>query len=384
MIAKQPGKATGNIWIFKTNQMRRAITIISLALLAAACFGPKEMQVKVAPMGEVVPETTSQHLYALPQTVLKVEVTCHELRHFPGPFREYAEKYLGITEVIRQNFSLWKILDVNVTPHSELDPSMVYHVNVLKGEFAPSLLQPYMERGIIFDGNELIMEGIRGATLSGQLTGEEVRYEDLGIESNFEERTETMYKTIVTDTSFVEVPVDRTITEQKSLAMKAREAADLLLELRTRRFELLTGDVETFPQGVAMEAALAKLDELEASYLSLFTGKTTGRIESRAWFVVPEAGPEPSVYRLGMFSGQLGFVPDDLKEGTPVELTIGPLGMTRDLGAYYSGRKDQAGLNELFYRLPDVAELKVRVGEEELITKRISLYQSGAVVTTPL
>ncbi len=33
---------------------------------------------------------------------------------------------------------------------------------------------------------------------------------DLGIDSNFEERTSTMYKTIVTDTGFVEVPVNRT------------------------------------------------------------------------------------------------------------------------------------------------------------------------------
>ena len=61
-----------------------------------------------------------------------------------------------------------------------------------------------------------------------------------------------MYKTLVTDTSFVEVPVNRTITEQKSPAMKAEEAADFLLELRTRRFELLTGEYESYPQGEAM------------------------------------------------------------------------------------------------------------------------------------
>ena len=89
---------------------------VALSALVLACIAPKELQVKVAPLGDEVPETTEQYLYALPQTVLKVEVAYQEIRHIPGPFREYAEKYLGITEVIRQNSSQWQILDVKLLP----------------------------------------------------------------------------------------------------------------------------------------------------------------------------------------------------------------------------------------------------------------------------
>ena len=40
--------------------------------------------------------------------------------------------------------------------------------------------------------------------------------------------------------------------------------------------------------------------------------------------------------------------------------------------------------NKLIYRLPDVVELKVMLGTELLSTQRLSIFQSGAVVTTPI
>ncbi len=364
--------------------MKRIILYSVLTALATGCFAPAAMQVKVAPLGEDVLETQDQYLYALPQTVLKVEVVYQEMKHVPGPFRDYAEKYLGITEVIRSNFSQWQILDVEVASHTELDPGMVFQVNVLEGDFNEALMHPLLEKGCILDGTGLVREEIKSPTLGSLVLRDYVSYKDLGIESNFAERTETMYKTIVTDTSFVEVPVDRTITEQKSPSTKAKEAAEFILELRTRRFELLTGDYEVYPQGVAMKAALNKLDELEASYLTLFTGKTFGKTSRMAWFIVPESGGASSSYNLGMFSEQLGFVPEDLLEGAPLKLSIQPLGKTADLGAYHAGSKIGGNSNLLYYRLPDVVDLRVSFGEQELCQQRISIYQSGALIASPL
>ncbi|MEN8156987.1 MAG: DUF4831 family protein [Bacteroidota bacterium] len=365
-------------------QMKKLFIFTTLAATMAGCFLPSEMQLQVAPMGEEVPETTSRYMYALPQTVLKVEVTYQEMRHVPGPFREYAEKYLGIKEVINKNFSRWQILDVEVSPHREMDPAMVFMVNVLEGEFNNAIMDPFLEKGIIMNGSELVQEEVKSPALGSNVIRDYVRYKDLGIESNFAERTETMYKTIVTDTSFVEVPVDRTIMEQKSPAMKAKEAAGFLLELRTRRLELLTGGYDGFPQGEAMAATLDKLDELEASYLSLFTGKTLGKTATIAWFIVPESGRSGSSYKLGLFSEMLGFVPEDLQEGEPLKVIIEPLGKTGSMGAYYSGTTDEPVNNELWYRLPDVVELKVTWRNEELSKQRISVYQSGALISSPV
>jgi hypothetical protein len=337
---------------------------------------------QVTPLGMGPVKVTEQIVYALPQTVLKVEVTFREVRSVPGPYWEYAEKYLGLKEVVRAKSSLWNIWDVSITQHQELDPQHFYSLNVIKGVFDAASLTPYLEQGVVMSGTETIHESIKGNGLQSTSRDNFIRFEDLGVSNNFEERTETMYKTIVTDTAFVEVPVQRTVVEQKSSATKAREAADFLLELRTRRFEMLTGEYEVYPDGEAMGASIQKLDQMESSYLSLFTGKTITRVLKRTWFIVPEPGVDPSTYPLDIFSGTLGFVPVGLDEGLPLEVQIRPLGKTIKIGGYFS--PSSVPENALLYRIPDLAELKVMLGEQALSTHRISIYQSGHLLASPL
>ena len=234
------------------------------------------------------------------------------------------------------------------------------------------------------DGTEHRHEFIHGESLESAQKPDYVHYVDLGVYNNFEERTETMYKTLVTDTSYEQVPVQRTVVEQKSPSTKAREAADFLLEIRLRRFEMLTGEYEVYPDGEAMEAALKKLDQMEASYLSLFTGKTLTNLKKKTWFVVPEAGGESSRHTLSMFSEQLGFIPAELLEGLPLEILITPQGTTEKLESHFERSGANQTRNRLYYRMPDVAELKVMYGTEVLSEQRISIYQAGALLSTPL
>lgn len=364
--------------------MRKIIFISVIAALFAACSTPTAMQVKVAPLGEQVSESNELGVYVLPRTVLKVEILMQESKSIPGPFRDYAERYLGIKEVISQNTSQWEILDVELKPHLEVDPQMAFQLHLTEGSFSSQAYLNLLEKGVIMDGSDLVTEGIKGPELGVSVENNYVRFKDLGVTSNFEEKSSTMYKTIITDTGFVDVPVNRTITEQKSLSIKAQEAADFILELRTRRFELLTGEYDAFPQGVAMQAALDKLDELEAEYLSLFIGKTLVRKELRSWFIVPESGSGSSSYSLGVFSEQLGMVPEEMMEGAPLEISLEPTGATRNLDAYYSSRDIGDAFNVLYYRIPDVVEMKLMLGSTELAKQRISVYQSGSLVSAPL
>ncbi len=364
--------------------MKKIIIIASIAAFISACSAPVAMQVKVAPLGDPVPESTELGVYVLPQTVLKIALVIQETKSVPGPFREYAEKYLGIKDVIKQNSSKWQIQDMEITPHQELDPQMVFQIHKLEGDFSSVGYMALLEKGVILDGTDRVLEGIRSSDLGVSVKEDYIKFMDLGIDSNFEEKVSTMYKTIVTDTGFVEVPVNRTITEQKSVTVKAQEAADFILELRTRRFELLTGEYDGFPQGVAMEAALDKLDELEASYLSLFTGKTLLRTEKKSWFFVPESGSESSSYPLGIFSEQLGFVPEEMMEGSPLKIVLEPTGKTRSLNTYYSGKSIGEETNMLYYRIPDVVEMSLMLGGTELARQRISIYQAGSLISTPL
>ena len=363
--------------------MRRSLIYMAVVLLAAGCATMKPMQVKITRLGQQVPEAVEKGVYMLPQTVLKVQVQYQELRSIPGPFRDYAEKYLGIKEVIRQNNSEWKLVDVQVKTFTEMDPTAFFQVHQVKGTFDSGMLKPFMEKGVILDGSSLVQEEIREPELGVAEKKDYLRWTDQGTESNFAERTETMYKTIVTDTSFVEVPVDRTITEEKSPSMKAHEAADFILELRIRRFELLTGEYDSYPQGEAMKATLEKLDQLEASYLSLFIGKTLSRTLNREWFLVPDGGSGVSDYPLGTFSIELGFVPSELMEGKPLHIRMVPQGLTAVLEKHYS-EKEGGDMNRLYYRVPDVVDLSLMLGTTPLGSQRLSIYQSGTLISSPL
>ena len=147
---------------------------------------------------------------------------------------------------------------------------------------------------------------------------------------------------------------------------------------------MLTGEYEVYPDGEAMAAAIRKLDHLEASYLTLFTGKTFTRTMKRSWFIVPGAGATSSAHRLGMFSGQLGFVPEDLLEGDPLEVLIEPAGTTASPAVHFAPLPGVNNENVLLYRLPEVTVLQVRWGERILAEERLSIFQKGALISNPL
>ena len=364
--------------------MKKIAAYIALAAVLSACASTKPLRTQMSALGEEPQEKKEQYIYGLPQTVLKVEVTYRESTNIPGPYSDYSERYLGISEVIKQKSKHWDIEDVLVSSFNEPDPGHYYSLNVLEGEFTGVTFRQFLNDGIIMNGTEKVQEALDGEGLLPGPSSDYLRYVDLGIYTNFEERNETMYKTLVTDTAYVQVPVQRTVVEQKSPSTKAREAADFLLEIRLRRFEMLTGEYEVYPDGEAMAAAIKKLDQMEASYLTLFTGKTVSALKKKTWFVVPEDGPEPSRYRLDTFSDQLGFVPAELMEGQPLEVLVEPLGKTTEPGDYFTEAGEANSQNTMYYRMPDVAQLKVVLGTNVLSPQRISLFQSGAMMTIPV
>ena len=114
--------------------MKRILVYIAAIVLVAGCANTTEItRVQVTPLGQVPKDSEAKFLYALPQTILKVELTVREERSIPGPYWEYAEKYLGLKEVVKKNSSRWTIWDVALDAHSEMDPSHFIPSMYLKG-----------------------------------------------------------------------------------------------------------------------------------------------------------------------------------------------------------------------------------------------------------
>ena len=62
-------------------------------------------------------------------------------------------------------------------------------------------------------------------------------------------------------------------------------------------------------------------------------------------------------------------------EGVPLAVIMDPLGKTSDMASILHWKSvETSGNNQLFIRIPDVVELKVQFGDEELSKQRISVY----------
>ena len=67
-------------------------------------------------------------VYALPRTLIQVDVTVEQKELLAGPLRNYAEKYLGITNYISQDAFEYSIKGIKLIPVSEPDPEQYYFV----------------------------------------------------------------------------------------------------------------------------------------------------------------------------------------------------------------------------------------------------------------
>ena len=85
--------------------MRKLLYYMAIAALLAGCASTEPLNFRVTPLGQEPTKVKDQYVYALPQTVLRVEVTLREVRSVPGPYWEYAEKYLGLKEVVKTKSS---------------------------------------------------------------------------------------------------------------------------------------------------------------------------------------------------------------------------------------------------------------------------------------
>lgn len=310
-------------------------------------------------------------MYSLPRTVFRINVEIERTEFQSGPYAAYANKYLGITDAKTDSRTTYSIGDITVNAMTEADPRQAY------------VVQP-LHPSIKFDFLKMTKEGLMFSTTNLTQTTSSigfaennwgfVQYPDMGIESTYKE-TKTP---IAPDTSKMkkdgENEPEYTVTiTAKSLEDKAQEAAKLLLQLRKRRFELITGDIDAvFNSNEALKVALDEMRYIEQQYLWLFTGKTKKQKTSYSFDIAPTGVID--MYTLFKFSEDRGLQNAD-GAGRSIMLELQPEDK-------YANVKTSVGKDEysFVYRIPDIATLRILDGKEELYKGRFYVYQNGKLV----
>jgi hypothetical protein len=319
-------------------------------------------------------------LYSLPETVLDVTVEADETEILPGPYRQYAAKYLGIQNVPSKPEYSWTLTKVKVATHMETDEDFLF---AAKGSFQPDVfpgLVKLIQDSMILDLSRNPEKIITYNNVPEKTP--EPYFTDLSIKRNFEVEKNVEVSVMMPDSSSATRQGSKKTLKEKTPERKAEEAANFLIKLKKRRFRMVSGLNDSTPQGEAMTAALQELARLEDAYLSLFIGKKTVYHHQRSYHYTPAIGKKTDRIVLFRFSDNEGFLDARETRGKPVLFDLAGTNKTKGLeqSASFAHLDD----NMILYRIPDLVDSKLIYGEDVLSEALVPVFQSGALVRMEL
>ena len=328
------------------NVKRTLLAIVMLALAA----GSVNAQYVTSHARIATPGQQKGIYYALPRTVIQLDLMVDKTELIEGPFSDYA--YLvGASNVITKNAIEYVLRDVVMSTHAEADPQATFFVSMTK-DAMPFYLN-----------SKGILEGV--GTMS---------------ETPMDQTKEPV-KVRVTPTNR-EFKYQYGASGMRSVEQQARSAAEMIGRIREEKIKLLTGFQETAFTLDTYRQMYADLDEMEAEYLSLFLGKrVVTPIVQSVYVTLTKDVPSQTV---GSFTKDAGFTTNEYG-GINIMVQAIPLQTTSSINALsQSAVETLSHENKLFYRIPETAYVKVSLGDEVLIESRETIAQFGSFMLAPL
>ncbi len=362
--------------------MKRISGLIALVFIVFSCTTIKEVPVTVnttiLPLGDTVKLYEGSLIYSLPQTGFEFTIVAQRTIQTAGPYNNYADQFLGLKDIIRSNQTIWSLKDVKIKSFNELDPEH-YYIIESDGLVETNALS-LKEAGLILDISPSVYENrnyysknLENTDISG------IAIRDMGSDEYYDIEKDTTYKIVELDTAFVRIPYVLERRRQLSLEEQAENTARILLELREGRHLILTGEANVFPQD---RAAIDEINRLENEYISLFSGKSRSEIITFKFFLIPGKEMEDKPVILCRFSPEDGVLEANDLTGRPVVVELMSAGKVDKINLVANDSKSGT-YDKIYYRIPEVVDIRVTDGRSTLGKSRELVYQFGKIVTLP-
>jgi hypothetical protein len=318
-------------------------------------------------------------IYALPKSNISFMVEAVRTDIVPGPYHDYAEKYIGISNVPHSQNSQWKITNININSFIDIDASVYYVLNPT-GKFNVNI-DKLIKNEIVFPINSIVKNEYENQFYGRNNNAQGVVFKDLSVTKYIGEEKVTYFKRVQKDSVFVKVPVVKTQSVYKTFENKAEEAASFIFMIREKRFELLSGMADYYPDGKALEVALAELNRLENEYLDLFIGKTYQSTYNANFEFSPtiEQLNQPNI--LFRFSEDKGILPANDLSGRPIIIELEKLNDSKDFSQINLNNPNEH--DNLYYRLPELTKVSIFDSNSLLANRKIKIYQFGNTILLP-
>jgi len=364
------------------NVIRSAALFVLISAMTSCSSGKMaESDAVVSPLTGKISVGDGSIIYALPRTVFNIVVETERTIEIPGPYSRYAGDLLGLSNVIKNESEYWTITGISVESSQELDPSEFYVIETTT-PFATNVLSLKNE-GLIMDINPEIYYSFGNQTGIETGVGGRFKSSDLGSDEYFLIQRDTAFKRVNVDSTFIQIPYIVEKRRQLPNEQLAERAARRLMEMRDGEHFILTGESDVFPQS---EAVINEMNRLEKEYTELFTGRTFREKRSFTFQLIPSAENAGKPINLFQFSEARGPVAEGQPGGDPVLIQLTPEKRTKELSVlkYTADDKDETPADKLYYRVPDVVNMKISFGDDVLFNSRRLVYQYGDIIQLPV
>ena len=264
--------------------------VLAMAMVWLTSCASRQATVTPYVAGE---QSTSGVVYYLPTTQLRIHFILSEEQFEPGPLVAYASRYLG-DSYATQPTTRYQIERVAMHAHGVPDTTQSYLIQ--------SVATPSVEQLVALTPDGLLYS-LHGKAYKPTTTDYLADYP----------------KGVIQQEASQALPQEYALATSR--AKQAEVVASRLFELRERRVELLSGQVETMPcDGPALKMVLDGLDKEIAALQALFAGRTSKRYYEEI-VDVPIDDPV-SQQVVARFAPQYGLVDKEDLSGAPIYISV--------------------------------------------------------------
>lgn len=300
---------------------------------------------------QVVQTNETAVVYYMPKTELVVTLSYDRVEQQPGIFYQYAQRYLGATDIVVEKKVNYLLKDIQLSTFTIADTTRAYKLptHLANGTCLVSLSQ---------DGRLL------GYNCANQPA---VNTTQPAVNTTQPAVNTTPHNTVL--------PLLEEQFIAGSVAKMAEGAAKLIYRIRETRLQILAGDVEHLPaDGKSMQLVLDELDEQEQQLVELFIGKTITQSYTQQVRYTPAKDVEDDV--LCRFSVHTGLVEPNNLSGEPIYMSIAA---HKQVPQDIIVEDKKIELSALYYNLPGSADITIKYKDTQL-NQHIAVAQWGYAV----
>lgn len=330
--------------------MKRANITIRLMLMVMLMVTTSNLHAQKTIRVNAVKANDYGVVYTLPKSSFEITLLVKETTFQRGDFYTYAQPYLGISDPITENRTIYTLEDLSIVNKGIADKDQSYMI-----EFKDKSFEPYLtlrEDGVIVAVNS-----------EGELKGDS--------------------ETTLPNSETPDLDPRRFFTQETLMAGSTAKQAELvarqILDLRRSRTDILTGEAESMPpDGTAYKVVMDQIDLQEKALTGLFTGTTAVEYLSVSYSVIPDA-EDIDRRVVARFSERLGPVDADNLAGEPIYLSL--TNKTPSVELILNERElkklEDKLSSGLVYNVPGKATLVVEFRNRKLLENEVDVVQFG-------